>query len=200
MQLLSSLLLRNGGTEQHPVGLWAQEPFCVPCVLVFFVQPPWPSLSSYWKVQTVASQGREGMESQGRRNQETAVKPCSRVLVSPQGTRIIIFLSCLADTEDPARLEKLTACFPQVHWPPAGLNQKVDDSDSLLPHYQPFRIMSMGWSHLSFWTISAKLLATHSRSSNTGLRVWAHCGPLYLAKQWNSSLLLLAELCLWDSI
>ena len=69
----------------------------------------------------------------------------------------------MADTETPTRLEKLTVCFLQVRWPPAGLNQKVDDSDSLLPHYQPFRRMSMSWAHLSLWTISIKLLTTHSR-------------------------------------
>ena len=35
------------------------------------IQPPGPSLSSKGQVQTAADQGREGMQRQGRKNQET---------------------------------------------------------------------------------------------------------------------------------
>ena len=118
-------------------GSWAQKPFHVPHFLQGIDSV---TFHEFWRA---ANQGREGIQRQGRRSQETAVQPCSQGLVSPQGIRIIIFLSCLADTETPTRLEKLTVCFPQVHWPPVGLNPKVDDSDSLLPHYQPFRRMFM---------------------------------------------------------
>ena len=38
-----------------------------------FIQPPWPSLSSKEQVQTVANQGREGMQRQGRSSQESIV-------------------------------------------------------------------------------------------------------------------------------
>ena len=36
-------------------------------------QPPWPSLSSTGQVQTVANQGREGMQRQGSSSQKTIV-------------------------------------------------------------------------------------------------------------------------------
>ena len=38
------------------------------------VQPPRPSLSSKGQVQTVANQGREGMQTQGKSSQETTVQ------------------------------------------------------------------------------------------------------------------------------
>ena len=40
------------------------------------------------QVQTVANQGREGMQRQGRSSQETIVQSRGRVLVPPQGIHI----------------------------------------------------------------------------------------------------------------
>ena len=54
------------------------------CLRSLSVQPPWPSLSSKGKVQTVANQGSEGMERKGRNIQETIMQPWGRVLVLPQ--------------------------------------------------------------------------------------------------------------------
>ena len=56
-------------------------------------QLSWPSLSSKGQVQTVANQGREGMQRQGKSSQETIVQPWVRVLVPPQGIHITISLS-----------------------------------------------------------------------------------------------------------
>ena len=80
-------------------GSWAQKSFCVPHFLFVRnrLQPPWPSLSSKGQVQTVANQGREGMQKQGRNSQETIVQPWGRVLVPPQGTHITISLSSSAE-------------------------------------------------------------------------------------------------------
>ena len=62
--------------QAGPCSSWAHKPFCVP--RFFFLgnklQPPWPSLSSKGQVQTVANQGREGMQSPGRSSQETIVQ------------------------------------------------------------------------------------------------------------------------------
>ena len=73
-------------------GSWAWKPFRVPCSL--FVentfQPPRTSLSPKGQIQTVANQGREGMQRQGRGSQETIVQPWGRVLVLPQGMHITI--------------------------------------------------------------------------------------------------------------
>ena len=75
-------------------GSWTQKPFCVPCFLFLGnrLQPPWPSLSPKWQVQTVANQGREGMQRQGRSGQETIAPPWERVLVPPQGIHRTISL------------------------------------------------------------------------------------------------------------
>ena len=59
-------------TEQDPVGLLGLETF-----------------------ETVANQGREGMQRQGRSSPETTGQPCSRVLALPQGIHIKITLSSL---------------------------------------------------------------------------------------------------------
>ena len=71
-------------------GSWAWKPARVPRSL--FVgnrfQPPWPSLSPKGQIGTVANQGREGMQRQGRASQETIVQPWGRVLVPPQGIHI----------------------------------------------------------------------------------------------------------------
>ena len=62
----STLILKPGRT------LWgsqAQKPFCVPCFLFVGnrLQPPQPSLSSKWQVQTVANQEKEETQKQERR-------------------------------------------------------------------------------------------------------------------------------------
>ena len=137
-------------------GSWAWKPFCVARFLFVGnrLQPPWPSLSSKGKVQTVATQGREGMQRQGRRSQDTTVQPWGRALVPPQGIHVTISLSCFEDTETPTRWEKLKVCCPQACKPQTRCNQKVDDADS----HQPIRRMSTSWSHPFLWTIAIKLL------------------------------------------
>ena len=47
--------------------------------------------------QTVAHQGREGMQGQGGSSQETTVQPWGRVLIPPQGTHTTISLSSSAE-------------------------------------------------------------------------------------------------------
>ena len=66
-------------------GSWAQKPFRVPSFLLVGnrLQPPGPSLSSKGQIWTVANQGREGMQRQGRSSQETIVQLWGRVLVPP---------------------------------------------------------------------------------------------------------------------
>ena len=166
-------------------GSWAQNSFWVPisCLQeIGFIQPPWSSPSSEGQVQTVANQGREGMQRQGRRSQDTIVQPWGRVLVPPQGIHITISLSCFADTEIPTRWEKLKLCCPQACRPQTSWNWMVDDADSCLLPRQPIRRMSTSWSHPP-WTITIKLLTTHSRSGHTVLRTQAHRAPFCLAKQ-----------------
>ena len=49
-------------------GSWAHKPFCIPQVLFLGnkLQLPRPSLSSKGQVETVANQGREGLQRPGR--------------------------------------------------------------------------------------------------------------------------------------
>ena len=61
-----------GETKQGPVGLLGLEAF-----------------------QTIANQGRGGMQRQGRSSQETIVQPWGKVLVPSQGTRTAMYLPAL---------------------------------------------------------------------------------------------------------
>ena len=72
---------------------WAWKPLCVPHTLFLRnrLHPPWPSLSSKGKIQTVANQGKEGMQQQGRSSQEIIVQSWGRALVLPQGYTNNIF-------------------------------------------------------------------------------------------------------------
>ena len=81
------------------LGSWARKPFCVPRFLFVGnrLQPPWPSLSSKGQVQTVANQGREGIQVQGKGSQETIAQPWDRILVPPQWINITISLSSSAE-------------------------------------------------------------------------------------------------------
>ena len=68
-----------------------------------------PSVSHLWETvsmtfpevqradcyKVVATQGREGMQRQGKSSQEIIVTPWDRVLVPPQGIHITLFLSSL---------------------------------------------------------------------------------------------------------
>ena len=65
-------------TKHNPVGLLGMEAF-----------------------QTAATQGREGMQRQGRNSQETLVQPWGRVLVLPQGICITISLSSFTELKPP---------------------------------------------------------------------------------------------------
>ena len=79
-------------------GFWAWKPVRVPHSLFVGnrLQPPCPSLSPKGQIhRTGANQGREGMQRQGRRSQETMVQPWDRVLVPPQGIHRTVSLSSL---------------------------------------------------------------------------------------------------------
>ena len=61
--------------------------------------------------QTLANQGREGMQRQGRSNQETLVQPWGRVLVLPQAIHITISLSSFTELTPPPNKWKMLAFF-----------------------------------------------------------------------------------------
>ena len=89
------------------------------------LQPSWPSLSSKGQIQTIANQGREGMQKQRRSSQETIAQLWVRVLVPPQGIYITIFLSSLAELTPLPRMVA-TSGWAWDSW-----------SIALLPHHQP---------------------------------------------------------------
>ena len=82
---------------------WSRKSFCVPHFLLVRnrLQPPWPSLSFEGQIRTVANQGKEGIQTQGRGNQETIVQPWGRVLAPPQGLHITISLSSSTELKPP---------------------------------------------------------------------------------------------------
>ena len=57
--------------------------------------------------QTLANQGREGMQRQGRSSQEIIMQPWGRVLVLPSGIHITISLSSLQN-ENPQQMEEVS--------------------------------------------------------------------------------------------
>ena len=128
----------------------------------------------------------ETVEEQSR---ETIAQPWGRVLVPHKRIHTTIPLSCFEHTGTPTRWEKLTVCCPEVCRRQTCWNQKVGDADAHLPHHQPIRRMSISWSR-PLCTITIKFLTTPSRLGHTVLRASAHCVPLCLAKQSNSSFLL----------
>ena len=98
----------------------------VSCLLdIDFIQPPRPSLSSKGQIQTVANQGREGMQKQGR-NSQMVVQPWGRVLLPPQGVCITISLSYSAGTKAPTQLKDGAPPRFLEHYPVTSLptNQK----------------------------------------------------------------------------
>ena len=52
-----------------------------------------PPLSSKGQVQTVADQGRKGMQRQGRKSQDRIKQSWDSALVPPQGTHIMTWVS-----------------------------------------------------------------------------------------------------------
>ena len=60
--------------------------------------------------KVVATQGREGMQRQGKSSQETIVKHSDRVLVPPQGIHVKLFLSSLQTLISPTKW-KMSAFF-----------------------------------------------------------------------------------------
>ena len=62
--------------------------------------------------QTVANQGREGMQRQGRSSQDTTVQPRGRALVPPQGIHITISLSSSAELK-PQQMEDVSFFIPE---------------------------------------------------------------------------------------
>ena len=99
---------------------WAHKSFCVPHFLFLWneLQPPLPSLSSKGQVQTIANQGREGMQRPGRSSQETIVQLWGRVLVPPQGIFITISLNSSAELNPPQMEDVNEAFFIQDRRPP----------------------------------------------------------------------------------
>ena len=85
------------------MGLLGTEAFLCPLFLVCREQTPasMTFLSPKGQVQTVANQGREGMQRQGRSSQETIVQPWGSVLVPPQGKHIRISLSSSTELKPP---------------------------------------------------------------------------------------------------
>ena len=73
--------------------LGAQKPFCVPCFLTFPEFQRW--------VQTLANQGREGMQRWQRSSQETIGQPWDRILVLPQGMHRTACLSFSSELKSP---------------------------------------------------------------------------------------------------
>ena len=69
-------------------------------------------------IQKVAKQGREGIQRQGRNNQEITVHPWGRVLVPPQGMHIAISLNPSAELKPPPNgrcsREKLIRRLPEA--------------------------------------------------------------------------------------
>ena len=98
------------------------------------LQLPWLSLRSKGQVQTLANQGREEIERQGRNSQETMVQPRGRVLVPTQGIHTAIFF---LKTKTTPKWKMLTTWLGIVHH--RGLEWK---------HWKSRDI----WSNRQIWT------------------------------------------------
>ena len=68
---------------------------------------------------------------------------------------------------NPHQVGEVTVCGPRALGPQTSQNQKVDDVDSRLPQHQPFRRVSISWSHP--WTIPVKLFPALFKSGHTVL-------------------------------
>ena len=105
-----------------------------------FIQPQ-ASLSSKGLIHTVANQGGEGMQKQGRNSWEAIVQPWGRVLVPPQGIYMTVSLSSSAGTKAPTQVEdgnfRLGAWFlghRPVTSPPTN-QKKVTNPAALTPNF-----------------------------------------------------------------
>ena len=189
-------------------GSWAWKPFCGPCFLFVGnrLQPPWPSLSSNRQIQTVADQGREGMQRQGRNIQETIVQPSGRVLVPPQGIHITISLSSSAEL-NPQQMEDVSILHSReevrLKEPEKLIKRPLETS---LKEHRPCTHPDP-YQQPCPWTIAIKLLpksTSHPPASpklgHTVLRARARSVPLCLGKPSSCSFLLHPKLCLWDLI
>jgi len=114
-----------------------------------FIQPSRPSRGSNREVQTVANQGREMMQRQGRKKKtnKNSSSTLARVLVT-RSRNIHSVFEWFLHTETHTRREKLTEC-PQAHRSQTNWNQKVDDGNCHLHHHQAIRRMSTPASLLS---------------------------------------------------
>ena len=83
---------------------------------------------------------------------------------------------------NPHQVGDINCMLPTSTRPQTWENQKADDADFHLPHYQPIRRLPVSWPH-PLWPIPVKLLTTLSRSGHTVLRTGACWRPLCLAKQ-----------------
>ena len=70
---------------------------------------------------------------------------------------------------NPYQVEEINIFCPQGSRPQASWNQKADDADSHLPHYQLIRRMFMSWS-CPLWTITIKIHTTPFKLGHTVLR------------------------------
>ena len=118
-------------TKQGPVGSWVHKPLGVSHFLFLGnkLQLPNPTLSSKRQVQTVANQGREGMQRQGRRSQDTIVQPW-RQDPDPSSKREQ-YLWVPLQNITPQHMDDVNEAFfilerrPPDHWTPALKKMKA---------------------------------------------------------------------------
>ena len=88
--------------------------------------------------------------SQARQNYNSlAIKQIKGPWVPPQELQVIswaIAFELLCRYWNPHQVE-VNCMLPQASWLQTGWNQKVDDTDFLLPYHQPIRRRSTNWSH-----------------------------------------------------
>ena len=128
-----------------------------------------PLLSSKEQIQTVANQGREGM-------QRTLMQPWDRVLIPLQGIHRIFEMFCRH--WHPQRVGKVNCLLPTSTQTPNWLKP---DWWCWLPLISP-PTHQKNWSH-PLWTTTIKLLTTPSWLGHIVFRALAHCVPVCLAKQ-----------------
>ena len=162
-------------------GSWTWKPFCVPHFLFEGnrLQPPWSSLSSKGQVQTVANQGREGRQRQGRSSQETIVWAWDRILVPPQGIHINSIFELFCRTRTPQQMEDVIYLMKHSSF-------QREDQETAWGQIKGMQALQTPWS-LSATpppTIAIKLLTKFPLGWDPEFcRARAHCVPLCLAKQ-----------------
>ena len=168
-------------SERGPCRAPGHKSLCVPLLLITGnrLQSSWPSLSSKGQVRTVANQGRERMQRQGRSSQKTIVQPWGRTWFPLKGSKQQYLCAVLQILKPPSD--------GRNHRPQAGWNQKVNGADFLLPHLQPTSppasLKNVYKLIMPSLTMTIKLLTTLSRLGLAVLRALDLYDPLFLAKQ-----------------